>query len=100
MCTDRPHIVASDAAVIHSAWCVVQYLLKHYQEADLLVMATPKATREWGTRKLATQLGTDAFRSVSDQHPLVLGRMKCSDCSWMHLAIDQSLLTAPPGQQD
>ena len=73
-------------------WCALQYLLKHYQTVDLLVMATPQAQPEWGTIKLATQLGTKAFRCLDDRDDLVSGRVKCSDCVWMHLAIDQSLL--------
>ena len=73
---------------------LLQYLLKHYQQVDLLVMATPQATQEWGTANLARQLGTRPFQRIDDQCPLVLGQVKCTDCNWMHLAINQSLLAA------
>ena len=74
--------------------CALQYLMKHYQQVDLLVMATPEATIEWGDAKLARQLGTNAFILLDDQHPLVVDRVKCTDCNWLHLAIDQSLITS------
>lgn len=80
------------AATICTLVRALQYLLKHYQQADVLVMATPSSAQEWGTTKLAKQLGTDLFQPIDDHNPLVLGRVKCTDCTWMHLAIDQSLL--------